>query len=972
MSKILANQIANYGDDAPIEIKEGLNIPAGKPIQAAGSAGSAGQVLSTTGTTVQWISPFDGDYNSLTNTPNIPAAQVNSDWNASSGVARILNKPVVPPQPSVTTAAAGTAALSYNSTNGEFTFTPPDLSGYLTSYTETDPVFAASDAAAVTAAKISNWDTAYGWGNHASAGYLTSYTETQTLDDVLTLGQSTSQNILTTGKIFYSNNFADLATLNNVDTSVYHGMFAHVHAEGHGYFAHAGAWTQLLDTGSSISELADVNLAVAPQSGQVLAYDGSNWVATAAGGGGGGISLTDLSVTTNAAGSAALTYNNVSGVFTYTPPDLSGYLTSFTETDPVFSVSPAASITTTQINNWDTAYGWGDHRNAGYLGSQATNVVIGDATTGDAITTGDQNVVIGSNAGSAITTKTNNVFIGHNAGAADIGSYNVAIGPEAGDTSYGEFQNVENVAVGRLAGDLRNGNGNTALGFAALSSSATSSSSFFNIAIGYYSMGDYKIDGASYNTCIGQQTGYNLSSGDVNILIGDYAGLGITTGSNNVIIGTQAGDDITTGSNNVIINGGNYQNGTTSGFTATTSNSLWIGHSSYAWITGASSGTTRTVTIPGQLTAGGLTYPTSNGTSGQVLTSDGAGNVTWSTVSGGGGGAANVTISDTLPSGTPASGDLWWESDTGRLKIYYQDTDTAQWVDASPPLADATSIGGQGTVSMKASIIPDTNDTYDLGNAEYKIRDLYLGNNSIFIGDDFILGVNDTEDGNEQPEFRKRKRSENHVPKPILTAAIANGIGADKAAVVTHALAWFNAQLDPDAANLADKRITLRFWYAYGVAVLPASWREDYPSPKSLLPPPGDSEFDENEYEQITKIGQEGARKAPVIDGGAVVNVNLKLGFPHYVIKNPTGDITMNVSGAKWEEGAAFSATVYISQGAIARPLTGLKIRNPEGVLVNAGQLRPSGRPPEANEVSVYEIRAVFLDGAWKASKQGA
>ena len=50
MSKLLANQIANYGDDAPIEIKEGLNIPAGKPIQAAGSAGSAGQVLSTTGT----------------------------------------------------------------------------------------------------------------------------------------------------------------------------------------------------------------------------------------------------------------------------------------------------------------------------------------------------------------------------------------------------------------------------------------------------------------------------------------------------------------------------------------------------------------------------------------------------------------------------------------------------------------------------------------------------------------------------------------------------------------------------------------------------------------------------------------------------------------------------------------------------------------------------------------------------------
>ena len=120
MSKLLANQIANYGDDAPIEIKEGLNIPAGKPIQAAGSAGTSGQVLSSTGTTIEWINPFDGDYNSLTNTPNIPAAQVPADWNSTSGASRILNKPVVPQQPSVTTAAAGTAALSYNSTNGEF------------------------------------------------------------------------------------------------------------------------------------------------------------------------------------------------------------------------------------------------------------------------------------------------------------------------------------------------------------------------------------------------------------------------------------------------------------------------------------------------------------------------------------------------------------------------------------------------------------------------------------------------------------------------------------------------------------------------------------------------------------------------------------------------------------------------------------------------------------------------------------
>lgn len=37
-----------------------------------------------------------GDYDDLTNKPTIPSAQVNSDWNANSGVAQILNKPTIP------------------------------------------------------------------------------------------------------------------------------------------------------------------------------------------------------------------------------------------------------------------------------------------------------------------------------------------------------------------------------------------------------------------------------------------------------------------------------------------------------------------------------------------------------------------------------------------------------------------------------------------------------------------------------------------------------------------------------------------------------------------------------------------------------------------------------------------------------------------------------------------------------------
>ena len=104
-------------------------------------------------------------------------------------------------------------------------------------------------------------------------------------------------------------------------------------------------------------------------------------------------------------------------------------------------------------------------------------------------------------------------------------------------------------------------------------------------------------------------------------------------------------------------------------------------------------------TITGALTAGGLTYPTVNGTNGQVLTSDGAGNVAWG--AGGGGGGASVTISDTPPAAS--AGDLWWESDSGRLKIYYQDVDSSQWVDVAPPLAPALSSNAPATASSTGS-----------------------------------------------------------------------------------------------------------------------------------------------------------------------------------------------------------------------------------------------------------------------------
>ena len=594
MSKILANQIANYGDDAPIEIKEGLNIPAGKPIQAAGSSGSSGQVLSTTGTSVAWVAVFDGDYGSLSNRPTIPAAQVPSDWDATGGVARILNKPIVPAQPSITTATAGTPSLSYNSVNGEFTYTPPDLSNYDTAFgwgnhANAGYLTSLGDAAGVTTAKISNWDTAHGWGDHSTAGYLTSYSETSTLQDVVDRGNTCTNPVYIQNKLYFSNNFATLTELQAVSASTYHGMFAHVHAEGHGYFGHAGGWQQLIDTTSSINELGDVDDSMSPSDGYVLKWEASSstWKAQPdlVGSGGSGIVLGDLSVNQVAAsGGGSLSYGNTTGVFTYTPPDLSGYLT--TETDPVFAASPAAGILSSNIANWDTAYGWGNHATAGYL--------------------------------TAVSLSLN--------GLTDV-SFNQA----------------------------------------------------------------------------------NLNSGDGLI----WNGTGWVATTQQFI--TTESDPVFSASEAAAITSTNISN--------------W--NSAYGWGDHSGAGYLTTVAL-NSISDVTITAPSTN----DVLTYNGSGWVNSAPT--GGGGGANVTVSDTIPAGTPTSGDLWWESDTGRLKVYYTDVDSSQWVDASPPLADATTIGASGTVSMKAHIIPDTNATHDIGSADYKIRHLFLSDNTLYHQGPFI------------------------------------------------------------------------------------------------------------------------------------------------------------------------------------------------------------------------------------------
>ena len=74
-------------------------------------------------------------------------------------------------------------------------------------------------------------------------------------------------------------------------------------------------------------------------------------------------------------------------------------------------------------------------------------------------------------------------------------------------------------------------------------------------------------------------------------------------------------------------------------------------------------------------------------------------------------GGAQVTISDTAPtSPTPANGDLWWESDTFDLHVYYEDGSSNQWVSITSNAAlkgekgDTGDKGQKGEVGQKGEI----------------------------------------------------------------------------------------------------------------------------------------------------------------------------------------------------------------------------------------------------------------------------
>lgn len=102
--------------------------------------------------------------------------------------------------------------------------------------------------------------------------------------------------------------------------------------------------------GGTLDALADVDTSsTPPTNGQTLIYDNSVSLWKPGSISGGGISLTSFSVGADdpASGNGGLAYDNTTGIFTYTPPDLSPYLTGI-------SGSQLNSISIDEMSDVDT------------------------------------------------------------------------------------------------------------------------------------------------------------------------------------------------------------------------------------------------------------------------------------------------------------------------------------------------------------------------------------------------------------------------------------------------------------------------------------------------------------------------------------------------------------------------------------------------------------------------------------------
>ena len=245
-----------------------------------------------------------------------------------------------------------------------------------------------------------------------------------------------------------------------------------------------------------------------------------------------------------------------------------------TNTDNVMLVDPATgNVSRTTRADLFAGSGWSltgnaNTTNTGNLGTAATGNFIGTTGTGGAarslsfVTDNTVQMTLGTDGALRMSR---DIFTGWIVGATGV---RVGSGPgnNYNNTVLGAFA-YSNVSAAN-AGAFRD---NVAVGFYALRGGvADKAGNGRNVAVGSYAVSSIT-DGAS-NVGVGTEALLNISTGSTNVAIGNVALQLATTGGNNVALGAGALSLLTTGSSNVAI-------GANAGRDETGSNKLYIANS---------------------------------------------------------------------------------------------------------------------------------------------------------------------------------------------------------------------------------------------------------------------------------------------------------------------------------------------------------------------------------------------------------
>lgn len=194
----------------------------------------------------------------------------------------------------------------------------------------------------------------------------------------------------------------------------------------------------------------------------------------------------------------------------------------------------------------------------------------------------------------------------------------VFIGAEAG--KFDDGTDNRNSYLGHHAGQLTtSGANNVAMGNQALRDNSSGNN---NVAIGKQAL--FKnVD--SNNLGIGLNAGLNSVTGQKNVLIGGYAGADNATGKRNTLIGYEAGRASSGGNPS-----GNVMIGHQAGLQETQSDRLYIANDDTDVPLIYGEFDNKEIQINGVLSIGDVyQFPTTDGSFGEVLTTDGAGNIIW-------------------------------------------------------------------------------------------------------------------------------------------------------------------------------------------------------------------------------------------------------------------------------------------------------------------------------------------------------